>query len=151
VLRGDDDSNSLNPPRSILQAVVDALTDGRVLEAVERFHDRFKFKDHALDLEFTEKKRLIEFFKKSRELFPDVALKIVSLFESGDHAVAEWKVAATRKVPNAWVSVWLPISVYGSTVIRVDQGRIVEWSDYYDRASSRRTSLAAYFTDWHDY
>jgi hypothetical protein len=45
--------------------------------------------DHALTLEFEDKLRLAEFFEKSREVFPDSAFETGSLFESGDHAIAE--------------------------------------------------------------
>ena len=43
------------------------------------------------------------------------------------------------------------ISLLGTTIVRVENGRIVEWSDYYDQNSSRRVNLAACFTDWIEY
>ena len=39
-------------------------------------------------------------------------------------------------------------SLFGATIVRVENGKIVEWSDYYDQSSSRRMSLGAFFTDW---
>jgi steroid delta-isomerase-like uncharacterized protein len=152
VLPDDEDSMWLNAPRSILQSALAALSEGRISEVVANFDDRFKFNDHALTLEFTEKTRLTEFFEKSRELFPDSALAVVSVTESGDHAIAEWKLTATQTVPFFGSTRYrLPISVRGSTIIRVEHGRIVEWSDYYDQSSSRRMSLAAFFTEWIEY
>jgi hypothetical protein len=118
---------------------------------VEQFDDCFTFKDHALTLEFTDKLRLTEFFEKSRELFPDTTLEVVSLFEEGDHAIAQWNLSATQTVPCGSVNYRLPISLFGATVIRVENGRIVQWSDYYDQSSSRRMSLGAFFTDWFEY
>jgi hypothetical protein len=146
-----DDESTLNSPQRILELALAALSEGRFSEVVAQFADCFTFNDHALTLEFTQKTRLIEFFKKSRELFPDTTLEIVSLMESGDHAVAEWKLSATQTVPYGSISCRLPVSLYGTTSIRVEQGNIVRWSDYYDQASSRRIGLAAFFTEWIEY
>jgi steroid delta-isomerase-like uncharacterized protein len=152
VLPDDDDSTLLNAPRAILQSALAALSEGRISEVVALFDDRFKFNDHALTLEFTEKTRLTDFLEKSRELFPDTALEVVSVMESGDQAVAEWRLTATQTVPFfGSTSYRLPISVFGSTIIRVKHGRIARWSDYYDQSSSRRMNLAAFFSEWIEY
>src|SRR5262245_44957158 len=37
---------------NILDSMLTALSEGRITEFVERFDDKFKFTDHALDLEF---------------------------------------------------------------------------------------------------
>ena len=151
AIHDGDDSSWVNTPRSILKSALAALSDGRIVEAVALFDERFNLKDHALDLEFTDKVRLTEFFQKSRELFPDAALEVLSLMESGDHAIAEWKLAATQIVPFSSIGYRIRINLAGSTIVRVEGGRIVQWSDYYDHASSRRTSVASFFTDWIEY
>ena len=147
----DAESSRASGSLRILQSALAALSEGRVRELVEHFAEPFIFNDHALTLEFTDKPRLTEFIEKSRELFPDTTLEIVSLFESGDRAVAEWKLAATQTVPYGWISYRSAISVHGSTIVRVENGRIVRWSDYYDQGSSRRINLAAQFTEWVEY
>jgi hypothetical protein len=152
VFQDDDDSTLLNAPRAILQSAMAGLSEAQISEVVALFDDRFKFNDYALTLEFTDKTRLTEFFEKSRELFPDTALQVVSVMQSGDQAIAEWRLTATQTVPFfGSTSYCLPISVFGSTIIRVEHGRIVEWSDYYDQSSSRRMNLAAFFTEWIEY
>jgi steroid delta-isomerase-like uncharacterized protein len=152
VLPDKKDSASLNGPRSILQSALAALSEGRTSEVVAQFGDRFEFNDHALTLEFTEKTRLTEFFEKSRELFPDTTVEVVSVMEMGDHAVAEWKLTATQTIPFLGnTSYRVPISVFGATIIRVQHERIVEWSDYYDQNSSRRMNLVGFFTEWIEY
>jgi ketosteroid isomerase-like protein len=151
VMLGDDELTIINSPHQILQSALAALSEGRISEVVEQFADSFIFNDRALALEFSEKLRLTEFFEKSRELFPDTTLEIVSLLESGDHAIAEWRLAATQTVPYGSISYRFPISVRGSTIVRVENGRIIEWSDYYDQGASRRVNLAAFFTDWIEY
>src|SRR5262252_6179322 len=95
----NDERSQTNGPRQVLQAAFTALSEGQFPEVVKHFDDRFTFTDHTLALEFTEKTRLVEFFEKSRELFPDTVLDLISLFESGDHAIAEWKLTAAHVVP----------------------------------------------------
>jgi hypothetical protein len=148
---GDDEPAAVSVAGKILQSALAALNEGRSSDAVAQFHDCFTFNDHALALEFTDKPRLTEFLQKSRELFPDTALDIVSLHESGNFAIARWKLTGTQTIPYGSTSYRLPISLHGITIARVENGRIVQWSDYYDHASSRRTSLAAIFTDWVEY
>jgi hypothetical protein len=151
ILRGEDESTRVKAPQWILRSALAALSEGRISDAVAQFSDRFKFNDHGVALEFTDKPRLTEFFEKASELFPDTTLEIVSLFESDEHAIAEWKLAATQTLPYGSISYRVPISVHGATIVDVENGRIVQWSDYYDESTARRTSLAALFTDWVEY
>lgn len=151
ALPGDEDSTWVKAPRSILQSALAALSRGRVSDAIAHFDERFKFNDHALALEFTNEGRLTEFLDKSRELFPDSTLNILSIFEDQDHAIAQWKLSATQTVPYGSISYRIPISLSGSTIVRVKDEKIVEWSDYYDQNSSRRINLAALFTEWIEY
>ena len=66
----DTASIGVSAPKRILQSVLVALNEGRIAEAVTQFDDHFTFTDHALDLEFTDKERLIEFFSKIAGAFP---------------------------------------------------------------------------------
>ena len=150
-LRHDDDSIWVIGPRSVLQSALAALSDGRITEVVAQFAERFKFNDHALALEFIAKARLTAFLEKSRELFPDAKLEIMSVFGEEDHATAEWKLAATQTISYGSIICRVPISLRGSTIVQVEHGRIVQWSDYYDQATSRRIGLAAFFTEWIEY
>jgi limonene-1,2-epoxide hydrolase len=158
VLHGDDELTIMAAPQQvlpqqILQSALAALNQGRFSEVVKHFDvdGCFRFSDQGLALEFTDKARLTEFFEKSRELFPDTNLEIVSLFEDGEHAIAEWKLTATQTVPYGSISYRFPISLLGTTIVHVEKGKIVRWSDYYDQSSSRRMSLGAFFTDWVEY
>jgi SnoaL-like domain len=138
----------ISAPDRILQSAMAALSEGQISEVVDRFDDSFKFTDHALGLEFTDKRRLIEFLQKSRELYPDTVAEVVSIFEYGDHAVAEWKLTATETVPCGSKGYRFPILLRGATIARTRNGRVTRWSDYYDQTTSRRFSLAAFFTEW---
>jgi SnoaL-like polyketide cyclase len=148
VLNSHDNAIPVKPPRLILQTALTALRDGRISEAVEHFDKRFNFNDHALSLEVTDKLRLAEFFEKAHELFPDTALEVVSLTEGGDYAIAAWKLTATQTSSCGSSSYQFPVVVHGSTIVRVERARIVQWSDYYDHASFRRIGLASHFKEW---
>jgi hypothetical protein len=153
MLNGDDESTIIGSPQKVLQSALAALNQGRFSKVVKHF-DRdgcFRFSDHALGLEFTDKVRLTEFFKKSRELFSCTTLEVISLFEDGEHAIAEWKLTATETMPNGSNSYRFPSSLIGATIVHVEKGKVVRWSDYYDENSSLRISLGAFFTDWIEY
>jgi hypothetical protein len=40
-----------------------------------------------------------------------------------------------------------PVSVHGVSIVHIDNGKVVDWSDYYDKLTSRRAALASYFTE----
>jgi hypothetical protein len=75
------------------EVVLNALTNlknGKIENAIARFAAEFRFKDHGLGLEFSDKERLTEFFRKSREFYPDSFLQTDTIFLSGDHLITEW-------------------------------------------------------------
>jgi len=131
-----------------VHSVLSALNHGRILEALDAFDDQFTFIDKALGLEFTDKERLTEFFQKLGEDFPDTVVEVISTFESEDQVIAEWKINANRKIAYLGQQQQIPISFQGISVVRMENGRITHWSDYYDSNKSWRCSLAAFFTDW---
>jgi len=134
----------------LVLTVLGHLRNGKIEDAVARFAEEFSFKDHGVDLEFTNKERLAEFFRKARELYPDSLVQTDTIFVSGDRVITEWTLQANVKEPGyyAGVSLTFPVSVHGVSVVRMDNGEIADWSDYYDKLTSRRTALASYFTEW---
>jgi steroid delta-isomerase-like uncharacterized protein len=135
-------------PQDILQSVLEALSQGRISQAVDQFDEDLTFNDHALGLDFTDKGRLTEFFEKCREYFPDAAVEVNSIFECGDRVVAEWKLNATETVPYGPMQLRNPISVRGTSIVQIQNGRVTRWSDYYDSIASRRFKVAAFFEEW---
>jgi len=146
-IRSETAVTAVGNPKYILQSVFTALSHGKISEAVDQFDDDFTFNDHALGLEFTDKGRLSEFFQKSRELFPDTVVEVISTVESGDHVIAEWKLTATQTI-SYWIQLQVPISMPGVSIAEIENGRVTHWSDYYDEKASRRVILASRFTDW---
>src|SRR5262245_2241125 len=132
--------------------LLDALNEGRISEAVAQFDDHFTFTDHGLDLEFTDKSRLSEFLQTARVRFPDTVVELDSTFQCGDYVSAEWKLRAMQTMPYyGSTGLRIPISLRGTSIARVENGRITHWSDYYDQNRSWRFSLAAFFTEWIEY
>jgi steroid delta-isomerase-like uncharacterized protein len=143
----DDASLEATTLNRILQAAL--AGQGNIREAVDQFNDQFTFTDHALGLEFKDKGRLTEFLAKIRELFPDSERKANTIFSSGDRVISEWTLTATKTEPFVCGRLRkLPICVRGVSVVQMKNGKISQWSDYYDELTSYRNSLAAWFTEW---
>lgn len=140
----------MGAPQRILQSVLEALNQGRISQAVDQFNDDLTFNDHALGLDFTDKEGLTEFFEKCREYFPDTVVAANSIFECGDRVVAEWKLNATETVPFGPTKLRKPISVRGTSIAQIQNGKVTRWSDYYDSVASRRFKAAAFFEEWVD-
>ena len=116
---------------------------------MDQFSDRFTFTDHALGLEFKDKGRLTEFLAKTCELFPDSERRDNTIFSSGDRVITEWTITATRTEPFLDGRLRkVPICVRGISVVQIQNEKISQWSDYYDQLKSRRSAVAAWFTEW---
>ena len=126
-----------------------AWRQGNFVKLVDQFNDQFIFTDHALELEFKDKKRLKEFLAKVLELFPDSERKLNTIICSGDRVISEWTLTATHT--EAFLGGHLrkvPISVRGVSVVQLKNEKITQWSEYYDQLSSRHYSVATWFTEW---
>ena len=133
----------------VVLPVLTRLDNGNIDDAIARFAEEFTFKDRGIGLEFKDKGRLTEFFQKTREYFPDSSLQVDSILMSLDHMVSEWTLHTSVTEPfYGALSRKVQILLHGVSVVRTQNGEIIEWSDYYDGLTSRRTALAAYFTDW---
>ena len=42
----------------------------------------------------------------------------------------------------------MKVFVHGASIVRIENGKISDWADYYDVLTSRRTALASFFTEW---
>ena len=136
--RGEDVSNALT-----------RLQNGTIEDAIADFAGTFRFNDRGLGLEFTDKERLLDFFRKERELYPSSSFQINNILVAEDHVIAEWVLNYSIKYPFDGMTVRdLPVSLRGVSVVRTKRGKITEWSDYYDGLTSRRTALGAHFTEW---
>jgi len=139
-------------PQRVVSAALKQLNREQIEDAVACFSTDFRYKDHGIGLEFRDKERLTEFFRKTRELYPDYFLQADQTFVSGEHVITQWTLQATITEPfYAGLIRRIPISVSGVSVVRTDNGKIADWADYYDGLTSRRTALSAHFTEWVEY
>ena len=135
----------------VVLTVLTDLKNGKIDEAIAGFAEEFRFKDHGIGLEFKDKERLAEFFHQTRELYPDSVLLTDTIFVSEDHVITEWTLQATLTEPfYGQLTRKVRVSLRGVSIVRTENGKITDWSDYYDGLTSRRTALASYFTEWID-
>ena len=133
----------------VVLSVLTHVKNGRIEDAIAGFAEEFRFQDHGIGLEFKEKERLAEFLHKTRELYPNSFLQTDTIFVRGDHVVTEWTLQTTLTEPfYGGLTRKVQVSLRGVSVVRTDNGKITDWSDYYDGLASRRTALASYFTEW---
>jgi glycine/D-amino acid oxidase-like deaminating enzyme len=93
--------------------------------------------------DFSDKERLTDFFRETRELHPDYFLQADQTFVSGEHVITQWTLQVTITEPSyAGLTRRIPISIAGVSIVRTDNGKIADWADYYDGLTSRRTALA---------
>jgi steroid delta-isomerase-like uncharacterized protein len=145
----DNASVEATTPDRILQIALAAWREGNLAEVVDQFNDQFTFTDHALGLEFKDKGRLTEFLAKIRERFPDSERRDNTIFSSGDRIISEWTLTATQTEPFLGGQLRkVPISARGISVVQIKNGKISQWSDYYDELKSRRYRIAGFFTEW---
>jgi steroid delta-isomerase-like uncharacterized protein len=139
-------------PQRVVSAVLRQLNEEQIEDAVACFSTAFRYKDHGIGLEFTDKERLTEFFKKTRELYPDCFLQADQTFVSAEHVISQWTLQVTINEPfYGGLTRRIPISIAGVSIVRTDNGKIADWADYYDGLTARRTALAAHFTEWVEY
>jgi steroid delta-isomerase-like uncharacterized protein len=133
----------------VVLTVLTHLRDGKIKDAVACFGKDFRFDDRGIGLQFKDRERLAEFFQKTRELYPDSSLETNSILVSGDYVVTEWTLKTTLTEPfYGGLSRKVAISLPGVSITRIENGKIVDWTDYYDGLTARRTALAAHFVEW---
>jgi hypothetical protein len=152
--RSNDNRDKQDPIRMansewLVRTVLAALREGQIVDAVNECGGQFAFNHYGIGLGFRDKGRLTEFFRKTRELYPDSLLLADAILVSGDHVIRKWTqqyTATVALIPAGPLKV--PISLHAPSVVQIENGEITRWSDYYDGLISRRTALASYFTDW---
>jgi len=131
----------------VVLTVLTHLNNGEIDDVMARFAEEFTFKDHGIGLEFKDRERLAEFFQKAQELYPDSLRQTNTIFVNGDHVLTEWTLRATLTEPFYGLLRKVPVSLHGTSIVRIDNGKITDWADYYDGLTSRRTAAASHFTE----
>jgi len=135
-------------PDRILQVTLAALKQGDFVGAVDQFNDPFTFIDHALELEFSAKDRLTDFFAKRRRLSPEFERTDNIVLSGEDRIVSEWFLTVAKPEPFPDPGVKGPICVRGASIVQIANGKISEWSDYYDQLQSGDYGLLSWLSEW---
>ena len=130
----------------ILRVTLEALKEGDFITALDQFNDEFAFIDHALELEFSAKDRLTEFLAKRRRLFTEFERTDNIVVRGEDRIVSEWFLTTTKS--ESWEKG--PICVRGASIVQIENGKITQWSDYYDQLQSGGYGLGTWLTTWFD-
>ena len=139
-------------PERLVSAVLKQLNCGYAGDVAASFALGFRYKDHGIGLEFSDKGRLTEFFQKTRELYPDYSAQSDKVFVIGDHVITQWTAHFTiTERFYAGLTRRRPISIAGVSVVHIEKGEITGWEDYYDGLTAQRSALAAHFTEWIEY
>ena len=132
-----------------VSSVLTHLKEGEITDAIAYFAESFQFRDWGLGVEFKNPRRLAEFFRKARELYPDSSLQPNNIVVCGEQVIIEWTVRTTFSEPfYGGLSREVPVVLHGASIVQTIDGKITEWTDYYDGRTSRRTALAAHFEEW---
>jgi hypothetical protein len=87
---------------------------------------------------------LTEFLVTILERLPDSKRRDNIIFSSGDRVISEWTLTATQAEPFLdGRPRKVPIRVQGMSVVQIKNGKISQWSDYYDQLKSPRYGVAA--------
>jgi hypothetical protein len=132
-----------------VSTVLTHLKEGEITEAIAYFGESFQFRDWGIGVEFKNPRRLAEFFRKARELYPDSSLETESIIACDEQVIIEWTARTTIPEPfYGGLSREVQGVLHGVSVVQTVDGKIIEWTDYYDGRTSRRTALAAHFEEW---
>jgi hypothetical protein len=76
-------------------------------------------------------------------------LRTDTILVSSDYVTIQWALHMVLTEPFfGGLSLNVPIALHGASIVRVENGKVKDWSDYYDGLESRRTALAAQFEEW---
>jgi hypothetical protein len=133
----------LSPQRAV-SAVLRQPNQKRIEDATACFATDFGIRITALDWSLG-KKNVWRNFQKTRERYPDSSLQTDRILVSGDYVITEWTLRYKLTEPfYGGLSRKVPISLHGASIVRIENGKITDWADYYDGLTSRRTALGAH-------
>jgi hypothetical protein len=133
----------------VVLAALEHLKKDEITDVIACFAEKFQFNDRGIGLEFNNPRRLAEFFRRTREFYPDSSLQTGKVIVSGEHVITEWTLRFTLTEPfYGGLSRRVPIELHGVSIVQTTNGKITGWTDYYDGLTSRRTALAAHFEEW---
>jgi limonene-1,2-epoxide hydrolase len=130
---------------AVLTALVH-LKNGPINDAVALFAERFRFRDLGIGLVFDDKEGLTEFFQRAQKPYLDSFLQTDAILVKGNHVITQ-RTLHSRFAESCCgrASREVRLALHGASIAQTENGKIVEWADYYDGLTSRRAILSEYF------
>ena len=121
---------------AVVRAYFDALNERDYEQAAALFSDDCEFISVASGVKFTGTDSMLHGLREFTGAFPDWAVEVANMVAAGSHVATEWKTTGTQQGMFRGES---PTGIRfrrdGCSVAEVEDGRIVRYRDYYDRAT----------------
>lgn len=120
-------------PKDLVRQVFLTWSDHDVSRLDTLFGDEGVYEDVPPKIVYRGKDEIKKFMSAIWSWAPDITFTPTSIDQLGDTVVAEWTMQGTQTGPIGGIPAsGNSFSVRGVSVVKVDQGRILRHSDYYD-------------------
>ena len=120
----------------VVRAYFDALNGRDYERAAAAFSDDCEFVSVASGARFTGTQSMLHGLKEFAEAFPDWTVEVANVVAAGAHIAAEWTTTGTHEgMFRGEAPTGIRFRRDGCAVAEVEDGRIVRYRDYYDRAT----------------
>ena len=120
----------------VVRAYFDALNERDYEAVAAAFSDDCEFVSMASGARFTGTGSMLHGLREFADAFPDWTVEVANVVASGSHVVTEWKTTGTHEgVFRGESPTGIRFRRDGCSVAEVEDGQIVRYRDYYDRAT----------------
>lgn len=120
----------------VVRAYFDALNERDYEGVAAAFSDDCEFVSVASGVRFRGTESMLHGLREFADAFPDWTVEMVNVVASGPYVATEWKTTGTHEgVFRGESPTGIRFRRDGCSVAEVDDGRIVRYRDYYDRAT----------------
>ena len=126
----------MSTSEDVVRAYFDALNERDYEQAAALFSDDCEFVSVASGVKFTGTDSMLHGLREFTEAFPDWAVEVANVVASGPYVSTEWRTTGTHEGEFRGESpTGIRFRREGCSVAEVEDGRIVRYRDYYDRAT----------------
>lgn len=134
--KGDDkmDDTTVEKTEKTVHRLIDAWSQHRSQAVDDLFLETGVYEDVAMGQVWNGRDEIKDFLKETFVAVPDFNVELTHCFSTTDMAACEWIMSGTQTgdfpaVPATGKS----FSVRGASVVRLTDGMIKRWTDYYDK------------------
>ena len=126
----------MSTSEGVVRAYFDALNERDYERAAAAFSDDCEFVSVASGARFRGTDSMLHGLREFAEAFPDWTVEVGNVVASGPYVAAEWKTTGTHEGTfRGEAPTGIRFRRDGCAVAEVEDGRIVRYRDYYDRAT----------------